>query len=114
MTKNRAASILVFFKLFLLSLLFCLPKIGPIESTESFLKFQPKSEIHSPFISHQANFEQKLIKKIPLFLDGFFLTKTFDPHFTIIALEDSTPIFTFSKTCHFITSSFARAPPHNS
>lgn len=111
MMKYKTTHILIFFKLFLLSLIFCLPKIPSSGVTEHILSNQHKSEVSTFFVAGHFNLEQKVIKKAHLLFDGLLFSKASSFHFIIISEHNPIPLFTFSKTCHFLFNSFARAPP---
>lgn len=110
----KQTNIISLIKLTLLSLIFCLPKapLG-IEQDHHFFSSISQTKTNSFLLPTNGHFEHKVLKKIPL-VEGklpeapTYLTPPF------VVLENSIPTYSYSKTGHFINSSFARGPPLHS
>lgn len=112
--SSKQTNIIFIIKLALLSLIFCLPKapVG-LERDNNFFSSLSHSKAYSFLLPSNAHFEHKVLKKIPL-LES---TTPDAPVYLApqsIVLENSIPTYSFSKTDHFISSSFARGPPLHS
>jgi hypothetical protein len=115
MTKvSKQTNIIFIIKLAILSLIFCLPKApAGIERDTSVFSSLSQSKVHSFLLPSNGHFEYKVLKKIPL-IESVIPDTAIRLTPQLIALNNSIPTYGFSRTDHFIISSFARGPPIHS
>lgn len=109
----KQTNIILLLKLFLLSFIFCLPQTPAGLERDHFFSNVTQTKINSFILPSNVHFEHKVLKKIPLIETPLPLSLG-HLQFHQLTLENSTPDYTHSKTCHFINSSYARGPPIHS